>query len=188
MSRIIAGAAGGLTLSNVSGDATRPTTDRVKESVFSRLEHWDAFAGASVLDLFAGSGALGLEAMSRGAHQALLVDAGSAAVKVSQTNAKRVGKAIGRPDAIRVLKGKAPSVLSGVDGEWDLVFLDPPYPMGEDELAHVLEVVAGRLRPGAVVVIERSSRSPEPSWPAGLAPISEKKYGETRIHYAEPGD
>lgn len=186
MSRIIAGIAGGLSLGNVSGDGTRPTTDRVKESVFSRLEHWDAFAGASVLDLFAGSGALGLEAMSRGAHHAVLVDAASAAVKVSQANARKVAKSLGRPDAIRVVKGKAPAVMSSIDGDWDLVFVDPPYPMTESELGHVLETIAPRLRPDAVVVVERSSRSPEPVWPAGITPISEKKYGETRIYYVEP--
>lgn len=195
MSRIIAGVAGGLSLTSVPGTATRPTTDRVKESLFSRLEHWDALAGARVLDLFAGSGALGLEALSRGAERALLIDAAEPAVRVARQNAATVNKAIGGNAAqagqkgtrgARVLRGKAPGVLDGLRDVWDLVFLDPPYPMGEEELAGILAAVEPRLSEDAVVVVERSSRSPEPTWPAGLAPLSDKKFGETRLWYAEP--
>ncbi|MBG6083531.1 16S rRNA (guanine(966)-N(2))-methyltransferase RsmD [Zhihengliuella flava] len=199
MSRIIAGAAGGLSLTSVPGTGTRPTTDRVKESLFSRLEHWDAISGARVLDLFAGSGALGLEALSRGAERALLIDSAEPAVRAARKNADIVNRALRTRSGdapgprvedgtrgARVLRGKAPAVLDGVRDVWDLVFLDPPYPLGEEELAAILAAVAPRLADDAVVVIERSSRSPEPTWPEALVPLSGKKFGETRLWYAEP--
>ena len=184
MSRIIAGAAGGIVLAGVAGQGTRPTTDRVKESLFAKLEHWDAMAGCRVLDLYAGSGALGAEAASRGARRVTLVDVSAAALKAAKTNAAKVNKAMGE-SRVTVVKGRAPGIVRTLGGSWDLVFLDPPYPLEEDELRRCLDSLAPHVAAGGVVVVERSSRSPEPGWPAGLERIDEKRYGETVLWFAE---
>ncbi|WP_411732356.1 16S rRNA (guanine(966)-N(2))-methyltransferase RsmD [Paeniglutamicibacter sp.] len=193
MSRIVAGAAGGIPLKSVPGDSTRPTTDRVKEALFSRLESYDVLANARVLDLYAGAGSLGLEAASRGARSVLLVELAPKAVSVCQINAGLVNKAL-RNELVSVRRGSVDSVLDsfapvtgGSAGRtWDVVFMDPPYPLTEEELAKTLEKVALVLEVGATVVVERSSRSAEPTWPDGLEKFADKKYGETRLWFAEP--
>lgn len=193
MSRIIAGIAGGLTLKSVPGDATRPTTDRVKEALFSRLESWNVLNSARVLDLFAGSGALGLEAASRGARSVLLVEKAPKAVAICQQNAAALNKSL-KTDTVSVLRGTVDSVLDGFYNQltgnptktFDLVFLDPPYPLTDVELEQTLKKLSLVLAVDATVVVERSSRSTEPLWPAGLKPIADKKYGETRLWFAEP--
>ncbi|MDP5225549.1 MULTISPECIES: 16S rRNA (guanine(966)-N(2))-methyltransferase RsmD [Arthrobacter] len=186
MSRIIAGVAGGLPLNSVPGNGTRPTTDRVKEALFSRLESYGVLEGAEVLDLFAGSGALGLEAGSRGAAAVTLVDLETKAVLACQKNAALLKESAPRV-RVSVQRSKVNAFLERSAGAaWDLVFLDPPYPLTEDELAHVLTLLSAQLAEGAVVVVERSSRSPEPAWPAALERFAEKKYGETVLWFAEP--
>ncbi|MFJ2617834.1 16S rRNA (guanine(966)-N(2))-methyltransferase RsmD [Glutamicibacter sp. NPDC087344] len=193
MSRIIAGAAGGNPLKSVPGDATRPTTDRVKEALFSRLESWDILHGARVLDLFAGSGALGLEAASRGARQVTLVEKAPKAVAVCQLNAGIVNKVL-KSTVASVQRGTVDSVLENYFDEstlaarktFDVVFLDPPYPLTETELETTLLKLARVLADDATVVVERSSRSPEPVWPEGLKLFADKKYGETILWFAEP--
>ncbi|MCG2622348.1 16S rRNA (guanine(966)-N(2))-methyltransferase RsmD [Arthrobacter sp. I2-34] len=187
MSRIIAGVAGGAGLANVPGDKTRPTTDRVKEALFSRLDSYGVLAGARVLDLFAGSGALGVESASRGAAEVDLVEQSDKAAGVCRKNAELVNKAL-RRTVVRVHRSGVQPFLDRLHphDRWDLVLMDPPYPLPEAELAQVLDTLAPRLAEGAVVVIERSSRSPEPRWPAGLERFAEKKYGETMLWYAEP--
>ncbi len=189
MSRIVAGAAGGSPLVSVPGDGTRPTTDRVKEALFSRLESMNMLAGTRVLDLYAGSGSLGVESASRGATSVELVEFNDKAAAVCQRNAELVNKVVGSK-VVRVQRSKVESFLdraaeAGVD-QWDLVFMDPPYPLTEDELTLVLELLGPRLSSFAVVVVERSARSPEPSWPDSLDLLAEKKYGETRLWFAEP--
>ena len=193
MSRIVAGAAGGTSLKSVPGDSTRPTTDRVKEALFSRLESYDVLTNARVLDLYAGAGSLGIEAASRGARSVLLVELAPKAVAVCQANAGLVNKAL-RKDLVSVRRGSVDSVLDsfapvpgGSAGKtWDLVFMDPPYPLTNEELAKTLEKVSLVLDVGATVVVERSTRSAEPIWPAGLVKFADKKYGETRLWFAEP--
>lgn len=187
MSRIIAGAAGGTPLANVPGSLTRPTTDRVKEALFSRLDAFGIIAGAKVLDLYAGSGALGVESGSRGAGAVDLVEFDAKASSVCQRNADLVNGLLGRK-VVTVHRSKVESFLERADGSetWDLVFLDPPYPLDEPALSAVLAKLADHLTPSAVVVVERSSRSPEPGWSAGLERFAEKKYGETRLWFAEP--
>ncbi|WP_159610509.1 16S rRNA (guanine(966)-N(2))-methyltransferase RsmD [Glutamicibacter sp. JC586] len=193
MSRIIAGTAGGNPLKSVPGDATRPTTDRVKEALFSRLESWDVISGARVLDLFAGSGALGIESASRGARQVVLVEKAPKAASVCQQNASMVNKAL-KNSVVGVQRGAVDSVLdsfvSGSTGlpnrTFDLVVLDPPYPLTEEELTITLGKISKILADDATVVIERSARSPEPTWPEGLQNFSDKKYGETHLWFAEP--
>lgn len=186
MSRIVAGAAGGLALASVPGAGTRPTTDRVKEALFSRLESYDVVSGSRVLDLFAGSGALGVECASRGAEAVELVELSEKAAGVCRKNAALVNGLLGR-EAVRVHRAKAETfLLRAGEAAWDLVLLDPPYPLDEAALEGVLAAVAGHLADGAVVVVERSSRSPEPRWPDGLEGFARKKYGETQLWFAEP--
>lgn len=187
MSRIIAGAAGGVPLTGVPGSLTRPTTDRVKEALFSRLDAFDAIAGARVLDLYAGSGALGVESGSRGAQTVDLVESDAKASGVCQRNADLVNGILGRK-TVTVHRSKVEPFLDRVPGTaaWDLVFLDPPYPLDEVALSAVLDKLVAHLAAGAVVVVERSSRSPEPEWPGAMARFAEKKYGETRLWFAEP--
>ena len=188
MSRIIAGAAGGSTLNSVPGNLTRPTTDRVKEALFSRLDAFNVIAGARVLDLYAGSGSLGVESGSRGADSVDLVEFDAKASAVCQRNADLVNTVTGRK-VVSVHRSKVESFLdrTAEAARWDLVFLDPPYPLDEPALAAVLAKLVPHLAEGAVVVVERSSRSPEPAWPEGMERFAEKKYGETRLWFAEPG-
>ena len=184
MTRIIAGTAGGRTLRTPAGSGTRPTSDRVREALFSALDARDAVRGARVLDLYAGSGALGLEALSRGARSALLVESDRRAAATIGANIA----ALGFPEA-RVLATTVTAALARDPGEdaADLVLVDPPYDVGEDALGDVLaRLVAGWAAPGAVVVVERSSRSPEPAWPDGLERLGKPRtYGETTVWLAE---
>lgn len=180
VTRIIAGSAGSIVL-EVPDAGTRPTSDRVRESLFGALESADAIRGAAVLDLFAGSGALGLEAVSRGAASADLVEKSPRAAAVVQRNAAKVARSVGRDGAIRVHRGAAASFLGAPRGPYDLVFVDPPYDMPEREITEVLQLVAASLAPRAVVIVERAARSPEPELPAALAHDRDKKYGDTRL-------
>lgn len=189
MTRIISGRAGGLRLQTPPGSGTRPTSDRVREALFSRLEHLDVLDGAAVLDLYAGSGALGLEAASRGAVSAVLVESDRAAAAVARRNAAQTGIPGVTVRAATVERTLATAPAAPVD----LVFIDPPYDIGEDVLERVLTALVEQrwLSEEALVVVERSSRSPEPQWPAGLQAEGERRYGETRIWFAgvpEPDD
>ncbi len=183
MTRIVAGSVGGRTIA-VPPKGTRPTSDRVREAIFSRLEHLDVLDGGRVLDLYAGSGALGLEAASRGAAEVVLVDSARRAADVARRNVADLGLS----GTVRVVADTAERYAAVAAGPFDVVFLDPPYDLTEAALATVLEHLAapGVLAPGAVVVVERSTRSPEPAWPAGLEAYARKDYGETAVHYAEP--
>ncbi|GAB4083508.1 16S rRNA (guanine(966)-N(2))-methyltransferase RsmD [Myceligenerans cantabricum] len=187
--RIVAGKLGGRTLA-VPPKGTRPTSDRVREAIFSRLDHLDVLDGTNVLDLYAGSGALGLEAASRGAQHVTLVDSARTAVDVARKNVATLGlTAQVRVTASPVERYTAALAAAPPPGAaLDLVFLDPPYDLSDDGLAQALRDLAavGVLAPGAVLVVERSTRSPEPAWPDGLAPTGRKDYGETAVHYAEP--
>lgn len=184
MTRIIAGRLGGRRIATPRGAHTRPTSDRVREAVFSRIEALTDLAGAAVLDLYAGSGALGLEAASRGATTVLHVESHRGTAGLIQRSVTELGLR----EVARVRVERVERVLrEGTgDGGYDLVLLDPPYPLGEEELAEVLRLLVsgGWLRPGALVVVERSSRSPEPRWPAGLTALEPRRYGETAVHYA----
>lgn len=182
MTRIISGFAGSLRLS-VPPTGTRPTSDRVREAIFSALDARGIVPGSRVLDLYCGSGALGLEAASRGAAQVTLVDRASAAHRVTNDNAARVRQAAPRGDAPEITVSSQPvqAFLAGSRAVWDVVFLDPPYELGAVELVHNLEALVPRLAPDAVVVVERSARAPEPAWPAGLELERRKDYGGTAV-------
>jgi 16S rRNA (guanine966-N2)-methyltransferase len=187
VTRIISGSAGGRRLATPTGDGTRPTTDRVREALFSRLEHLEVLAGARVLDLYAGSGALGLEAASRGAAAVVLVESSRAACEVARTNVR----ALGLREATVRCQTVERALLAGPGAPgFDVVFLDPPYAVAEDALADALALLVahGWLAADALVVVERASRSPEPRWPAGLEASGQRRYGETRMWFADaPG-
>ena len=183
MTRIIAGSAGSITI-DVPDSGTRPTSDRVRESLFSALESTDALRGAAVLDLYAGSGALGLEAASRGAASVDLVEKSPRAATIVERNAAKVAKALGRDAALRVHRSAVSAYLAGPRGPYDLVFLDPPYDLDDAELTHVLGLLSASLAPGATVVIERARRSPTPVLPAALVHTREKRYGDTVLWWA----
>lgn len=180
MTRIVAGAAGGRTL-QVPVRGTRPTSERVREALFSRLEHRGAVAGARVLDLYAGSGALGLEAASRGAAAVTLVESARAAADVCRRNAAALGLAA----SVQVVHERVERfVVRPAAVPWDLVLLDPPYDVPAEVLDQVLAALVPALAPAATVVVERSARGAAPDWPAGLAADGERSYGETRVWFA----
>ena len=184
MTRIISGRAGGMRLATPSGSGTRPTSDRVREALLSRLEHLEVLVGARVVDLYAGSGALGLEAASRGAVTVLLVESDKAAAKVTRQNADTLGipgVTVRHATVQRVLATPPPEPQT-------LVFLDPPYELSEEALTADLTALTtgGWLAPDALVVVERSARSPEPAWPEVLEREGERRYGETKVWFAGP--
>lgn len=197
MTRIIAGAAGSLRL-EVPKAGTRPTSDRVREAIFSALEAWNIVEGSRVLDLYAGSGALGLEAASRGAAAVTLVEKHPQAAQVATRNMRTVlgawsasrGGSTHTPritverQSVQTFLEREHTLESG--GRWDVALLDPPYDLGEAELTANLEALVPLLAPQAVVLVERSTRSPEPTLPPGLVPLREKKYGETALWWSEP--
>jgi 16S rRNA (guanine966-N2)-methyltransferase len=183
MTRIISGSAGGRRIDTPRGEATRPTSDRVRESLFGVLQARGLLDGAVVLDLFAGSGALGLEAASRGAAEVVLVDSSRQAVDVARRNAAGLGLTGVRVVHAPVLRHLA--VRPADRRPADLALLDPPYGMAEDALAQVLQALdAGHLAPSAVVVVERGTRSPQPRWPEGWAGEGARRYGDTAVWIA----
>ncbi|WP_336631307.1 MULTISPECIES: 16S rRNA (guanine(966)-N(2))-methyltransferase RsmD [unclassified Microbacterium] len=184
MTRIIAGAAGSLSLA-VPDAGTRPTSDRVRESLFGALEAGDRIADAAVLDLFAGSGALGLEALSRGAASADLVEKAPRAVSVVQRNVRAVSRAV--PGArVRVHHSAVDTFLRASTATFDLVFVDPPYDLDDTALAGVLALLVPRLSSSAVVVVERATRSGAPEVPPGLRMFRDRKYGDTTLWWLQP--
>ena len=183
MPRIISGALGGRTIPGPPWKGTRPTSDRVREALFSRLDGWGALAGARVLDLYAGTGALALESLSRGAAHAVLVEVhGPTARQLRRTAAD-----LGLSDRVDVRAGKAAAVAAGLAGHGaTLVFLDPPYDVSTDELEQLLLALRPALTDDALVVLERSSRSRPLEWPDGWADDGTKSYGETVLQFGGP--
>lgn len=162
----------------------------MREAIFSTLESWGFTEGVRVLDLYAGSGALGLEAASRGAAEVTLVEKHQQAAVVAGRNARTVLGAFdgaGGP-RVDVVRHAVQSFLDEQDPapRWDVALLDPPYDLGERELTANLAALVPLLQPDAAVLVERSSRSPEPTLPDGLAAVREKRYGETVLWWLEP--
>lgn len=185
MTRIISGRAGGTVL-DVPPKGTRPTSDRVRESLFGALDAAGLIDDARVADLYAGSGALGLESLSRGAAAADLVELSAPAAAFIRTNAERVRTA-GVAGVARVHRANVTTYLTASTAEWDLVFIDPPYDVGEDELTRVLVALAPRLSRDATVIVERATRSPSPDWAtAGLEPDRDRAYGDTTMWWGRP--
>jgi 16S rRNA (guanine966-N2)-methyltransferase len=184
MTRIIGGFAGSLTLA-VPSSGTRPTSDMVREAIFSALQARDVLGGARVLDLYAGTGALGLEAASRGAASVTLVDNSQRAANTCRRNAAHILKSAPKGSAVAVDVSSSPvqAFVSGARQFWDVVFLDPPYELASAEVTHNLEALVARLAPDAVVIVERSSRDAAPLLPAELALDRRKDYGDTALYW-----
>ena len=182
MTRIIGGAAGGRRIAAPAGQQTRPTTDRVREALFSSIEAWcGSLQGLRFLDLYAGSGAVGLEAWSRGAGVVTLVEVDRRTARLIEQNARTLGF-----DRAEVVAASVTATLTRPpSAPYDVVFLDPPYPLDDASVAEELALLAGQgwLVPGAMVVVERSSRSPQPEWPATIAGSRSRRYGETTLWY-----
>jgi 16S rRNA (guanine966-N2)-methyltransferase len=182
VTRIIGGSAGGRRIKAPAGDSTRPTSDRVREALFSAIDaEVGSISGLRFLDLYAGSGAVGLEARSRGAGVVTLVEHDRRTAALIRQNAKALG--FGGVDV--VLSSAARALAQSPRAPYDIVFLDPPY------AAPVADVVASLaalrdhdwLSRDALVVVERSSRGPELEWPPGFVGERTKKYGETLLWY-----
>jgi len=182
--RIISGEAGGRRLSVPPGDGVRPTSDRVKESVFSALGP-ARLVGARVLDLYAGTGALGLEALSRGAAGALLVERDAAAARAIGANIATLG--FDERATLRVATVAAVLHGPGPAEPFDLVLLDPPYDTPASELEAALQAVgaAAWTAPDATVVVERSAGSPPLEWPPPWGSTWERCYGDTLVLFAQ---
>jgi 16S rRNA (guanine966-N2)-methyltransferase len=183
VTRVIAGVAGGRRLSVPSGRDTRPTSDRAREGLFATVHALlGPLDGLRVADLFAGSGAVGLEALSRGAGHALLVEAHPRAARVVKANIE----ALGLPGA-ELLADRVERVLRRPPAEpYDLVFADPPYATAEAAVTAMLTELreGGWLSAGALVVVERATRGAALAWPPGYAPDRERRYGEGTLWYA----
>ncbi|MFF7442347.1 16S rRNA (guanine(966)-N(2))-methyltransferase RsmD [Streptomyces sp. NPDC008122] len=182
MTRVIAGSAGGRRLAVPPGNGTRPTSDRAREGLFSTWESFQGLAGARIADLYAGSGAVGLEALSRGAAHALLVEADPRAAKTIRDNVR----SIGLPGA-ELRTGRAEQIVTGPApaAPYDLVFLDPPYAVSDDDLREILLTLrsGGWLSEDALVTVERSTRGGEFGWPEGFEPLRSRRYGEGTFWY-----
>ena len=183
MTRIIGGSAGGRRLQTPKGELTRPTSDRVREALFSAVEAaLGSLEGLRFLDLYAGSGAVGLEALSRGAAAATLVEHDKRTAGLIRANARTVGLG-----AAEVLTGSVARHLAERPvAPYDVVFLDPPYHLTGKAVAADLTALAanGWLVGEALVVVERSSREPLPPWPAGYLEGRQRRYGETTLSFA----
>ena len=180
MTRIVSGLAGGRRL-KVPPAGVRPTGDRAREGLFNSLTTLVDLEGAAVLDLYAGSGALGLEALSRGAGSVVFVESGARVLPVLRANLAAVGLPGGR-----VVAGSVPSVVAGPPpARFDVVVADPPYATPVSEVLGVLHGLAGGgwLAPDAVVVVERSAREEPWEWPTPFAGLRDRRYGEALLRY-----
>ncbi|KRD18156.1 16S rRNA (guanine(966)-N(2))-methyltransferase RsmD [Mycobacterium sp. Root265] len=179
MTRIVAGQFKGRRIS-VPASGTRPTTDRVRESLFNVLQARMDLDGIAVLDLYAGSGALGLEALSRGASSALLVESDRRAAAVIESNIAALGA---RGAVLR--RSPVDKVVQSTGRPVDLVFADPPYEVDARAIERVLVALLanGWVRPGALAVIERAAGGPAIVWPDGWEAEEERRYGDTRLEF-----
>lgn len=193
VTRIIAGRHGGRRLDTPRHDRTRPTTDRVREAVFSAITTFfgraseppdQALTGLSFLDLYAGSGAVGLEAASRGAAPVVLVEKDKPTAAIARANCTRLGVgAQVRTEAVAALLATPPTE------PFRIVWMDPPYDTPTPTMGRVIEDLVGSswLAPDPLVVVERSTRSTPFAWPTDLPVQWERRYGETTIYFAQEG-
>lgn len=182
MTRIISGTAGGRRLETPGGQQTRPTSDRVREALFSTIESWGgSLDDLRFLDLYAGSGAVGLEARSRGAATVTLVEQDRGTAALINDNIRTLGFT-----DTQVIAASVASVLArGTGTPYDVVFLDPPYPLADVEVEEALTLLVAHqwLADDALVVVERGKRASSQRWPDGVEGWREKRYGETVLRY-----
>jgi 16S rRNA (guanine966-N2)-methyltransferase len=185
--RIIAGSAKGRVLAQPAG-VTRPTSDRTREGIFSSLEsEIGACEGIAFLDLFGGTGAVGLEALSRGAIEVVVVEKDEKAAAVCRANYELVSKSTsGKFSVIRKSVDSFLELESSKAPLRDVVYIDPPYEMTNDAIVKLLEKIisCGILASDAIVIVERSSRTEPFQWPPGLVALKERKYGEGAVYFA----
>jgi 16S rRNA (guanine966-N2)-methyltransferase len=182
MTRIIGGTAGGRRITAPRGAATRPTSDRVREALFSAIESWcGSLSGLRFLDLYAGSGAVGLEAWSRGAGVVSLVEQDRRTASLIESNARSLGfhKADVHAASVSSFLAQPPSA------PYDVAYLDPPYPMPDAAVVGDLDALRrnGWLVPGALVVVERSARGGALPWPHGFTAEKDRSYGDTALWF-----
>jgi len=182
VTRVIAGEAGGRRLAVPSGTSTRPTSDRAREGLFASVaSELGSLEGLRVLDLYAGSGAVGLEALSRGASRVLLVESDARAAAVIKANIATIAMpgAQVRGEKVERLLARPPD-----QEPFDFVFADPPYAVAGPDITRVLTLLTRDwLAPDALVVVERATRSGEITWPGGLQPAKSRRYGEATFWY-----
>ena len=164
---------------------TRPTSERVREAMFSAIDHLVDIGGAQVLDLYAGSGALGLEAASRGATRVVFVDSSKMAGRVLNTNINRIRQSLSDGYTFQVVTTSATAYCQKVSpGEsFDLVLLDPPYDTPAEEIVECLKALEPALGGDSLVVVERGKKSYEPQWPDTFEVLNHKTYGDTAVFY-----
>ncbi|MFF4196372.1 16S rRNA (guanine(966)-N(2))-methyltransferase RsmD [Nonomuraea sp. NPDC001831] len=181
MTRIIAGSAGGRRLAVPPGRGTRPTSDRAREGIFLTLDSLYGLREARVLDLYAGSGAVGLESLSRGAAHALLVESDAKAIRTIRANIQSLGL-----EGAELVADKVERVLARPPEEpYDIVFADPPYALGDGEVTRVLELLRdnGWLVEEGLVAFERETRGKSLMWPEGYVEERVRRYGEASVWY-----
>jgi 16S rRNA (guanine966-N2)-methyltransferase len=182
VTRIIGGTAGGRRIKAPTGSNTRPTSDRVREALFSSVDATlGSLQGLRFLDLYAGSGAVGLEARSRGAGVVTLVEQDRRTAGLIRQNAKALGFT-----GVEVVAQAAHAFLArSPRAPYDVVFLDPPYDLPDDRVVAALDALGDQrfLATRALVVVERSSRGADLPWPSGFAPGRARRYGETVLWY-----
>jgi 16S rRNA (guanine966-N2)-methyltransferase len=202
VARVIAGTAGGRRLAVPDGRNTRPTSDRAREGLFATIVSMTgSLCGTRVLDLYAGSGAVGLEALSRGAEHVLLVESGARAARVIRENIEAIGlpgaevvtdrvervlaRGPARPANTANTANTGNTVDTASDSRYDIVFADPPYALAGEEVSGMLAALTDRawLAPGALVIVERATRSGPVNWPAGFAADRARRYGEATFWY-----
>ncbi len=182
MTRIVAGSHGGRRIATPAGRDTRPTSDRVREALFSTLESLTELDGCRFVDLYAGSGAVGLEAASRGAAAVLLVESDPRAARIVRENIR----SLDLDPICRISAAKVSTALAHApDDPYDIVFADPPYEFDDREVETLLAALVEKrwLVLGGIVVVERSTRSSPPAWPDGVTPERHRRYGETTLWY-----
>jgi 16S rRNA (guanine966-N2)-methyltransferase len=182
VTRIIGGTAGGRRIKTPTGDSTRPTSDRVREALFSAIDsELGSLSGLRFLDVYAGSGAVGLEARSRGAGVVTLVEHDRRTATLIRDNARSLGF-----QGIEVVQAPVARALAHPPrAPYDIAFLDPPYAVPEGEVHQALAALHAQdwLAPGALVVVERSGRGPALPWPEGFTADRRRSYGETVLWY-----
>ena len=186
--RIIAGTAKGRNLSSVAG-ATRPTSDRAREALFSTLlSEFGEFENLKFLDLFAGSAAVGLEALSRGATLVHVVEKDEEAVKTIRANQEIVEKA--KPEGkFHLYAMSAQKFLTNPMQQYDIIFMDPPYDFGDQGVQELLNLILEKevIRSGGIIVVERATKGSSIKWPEPLRELRTKEYGVATLYYGEMG-
>jgi 16S rRNA (guanine966-N2)-methyltransferase len=185
--RIIAGSAKGRRLLSPEGTSARPTSDRAREALFSSLEsEYGDLSGIRFLDLFAGSGAVSSEAISRGARACVAVESDRTALSIARANIEMV-RSLAQAEEVTIVDSDVESFASRFSNPFDVIFMDPPYAYPDDDLQRLLRALlkSGAIVKETLIVLERASRTDSFPWPEGLHQVKVRKYGNAAIFYGE---